>query len=66
MCCWIVQENLTEKLELEQFVCYMYGFLSTKSVNVVRSLMLRNKLVGESKQITKSSKVDLARLPPCH
>ena len=59
---WIVQEDLIHKLE--HFVCYMYGFPRVKSVNQVRTLMLK-KMVGEDRQLTKSSKVDLARLPPC-
>lgn len=59
---WNVEEDLVCKLE--QFVCYMYGFPRMKSVNEVRTVMLK-KMVGEDKQLTASSKVDLARLPPC-
>lgn len=59
---WAVHDDLVEKLE--HFVCYMYGFPRVKSVNQVRTMMLK-KMVGEDKHLTKSSKVDLARLPPC-
>ena len=40
------------------------GHARKKSVNSVRSIMLR-KMVGENKELTTKSKVDLSRLPPC-
>lgn len=43
----------------------MYGYSRETSVNVVRSKMLK-KMVGEDNDLTKNSKVDLSRLPPCH
>ena len=42
----------------------MYGRAREKSVNVVRSIMLK-QMVGEDEQLTTKSKVDLSRLPPC-
>lgn len=51
--------------QLEQFTCLMYQQSRESSVNVVRAKMLRT-MVGEDKHLTSKSKVDLARLPPCH
>lgn len=59
---WGVSEDTMEKLE--QFVCFMYGFPRIKHVNEVRSIMLQ-KMVGEGKELNASSKVDMAKLPPC-
>lgn len=42
----------------------MYGHVREKSVNSVRSIMLR-KMIGEDETLTTRSKVDLSRLPPC-
>jgi len=42
----------------------MYGYAREKSLNTVRSIMLK-KMVGEDEQMTTKSKVDLSRLPPC-
>ena len=42
----------------------MYGHTRDKSLNTVRSAMLK-KMVGENKVLTNKSKVDLSRLPPC-
>ena len=50
--------------ELEEFVCFLYGFSRVKEVNKVRALMLK-KMVGDGETIRSSSKVDLSRLPPC-
>lgn len=50
--------------DIEAFTCLMYGQARVKSVNVVRSIMLK-KMVGEDEQLTTKSKVDLSRLPPC-
>ena len=50
--------------DIEAFTCLMYGQAREKSVNAVCSIMLK-KMVGEDKQLTTKSKVDLARLPPC-
>uniref|UniRef100_UPI00358DFFF2 uncharacterized protein isoform X2 n=1 Tax=Myxine glutinosa TaxID=7769 RepID=UPI00358DFFF2 len=51
--------------QLEQFTCLMYGQSRESSVDVVRAKLLR-KMVGEDKKLTSKSKVDLARLTPCH
>ena len=59
---WDIDELLID--ELEQFVCFMYGFQRMQSVNAVRALMLK-KMVGDGDTITRTSKVDLSRLPPC-
>ena len=50
---------------VEKFTCVMYGLGRESSVDIVRAKMLR-KMVGEDKTLTSKSKVDLARLPPCH
>ena len=42
----------------------MYGYTREKSVNSVRTAMLK-KMVGEDELLTTKSKVDLSRLPPC-
>ena len=42
----------------------MYGYAREKSLNTVRSLMLK-KMVGEDTRLTVKSKVDLSRLLPC-
>ncbi len=42
----------------------MYGYAREKSINAVRSIMLK-KMVGEDDELTMKSKVDLSRLPPC-
>ena len=43
---------------------YYYGHAREKSVNTVRSAMLK-KMVGKNEVLTSKSKVDLSRLPPC-
>ena len=50
--------------DIEALTCIMYGYAREKTVNGVRSLMLK-KMVGEGDQLTTKSKVDLSRLPPC-
>ena len=50
--------------DIEGFTCIMYGHVREKSVNSVRSIMLR-KMIGEDETLTTRSKVDLSRLPPC-
>ena len=42
----------------------MYGYTRKKSLNTVRSLMLK-KVVREDARLTAKSKVSLSRLPPC-
>ena len=42
----------------------MYGYACKKSLNTVRSLMLK-KVVREYVRLTAKSKVNLSRLPPC-
>lgn len=50
--------------DIEAFTCLMYGHAREKSVNNVRSSMLR-RMIGEDETLTTKSKVDLSRLPPC-
>ena len=59
---WTVDQDVIN--DLESFTCLMYGKGREKSVNDVRSIMLRN-MVGGSDQLTMKSKVDLSKLPPC-
>jgi hypothetical protein len=59
---WDVEVKLID--ELEEFTCIMYGYPRVKQVDTVRALMLK-KMVGEGDTLRSSSKVDLARLPPC-
>ena len=47
---WVVTDNLVN--ELEEFTCLMYGFPCTKSVNEVRSTMLK-KIVGKKSEEIK-------------
>ena len=49
---------------LEAFTCLMYGKPKEKSLNTVRSTMLK-KMVGSDEQLTAKSKINLSRLPPC-
>lgn len=51
--------------QIEHFTCLMYGQTHESSVDVVRGKLL-HKMVGEDEKLTTKSKVDLARLPPCH
>ena len=50
--------------DLEKFTCIMYGQTRESSVNAVRVKMLK-KMVGEDETISRKSKIDLARIPPC-
>ena len=59
---WTVKPQVID--EIEAFTCLMYGQAREKSVNAVRSIMLK-KMVGEDEQLTTKTKVDLSRLPPC-
>ena len=59
---WTVKPELIN--ELEEFTCLMYGYPKIKSVNVLRSFMLR-KMVGDNNIFSKTSRIDLSRLPPC-
>lgn len=59
---WSVEPKVMD--DIEAFTCLMYGQTREKSVNAVRGIMLK-KMVGEDKQLTTKSKVDLSRLPPC-
>ena len=43
----------------------MYGYAKDTSINLVRAKMLK-KMVGEDNDLTKESKIDLSKLPPCH
>ena len=60
---WTVKTEVLK--QLEQFTCLMYGQSRESSVDVVRAKLLR-KMVGEDEKLTSKSRVDLARLPPCH
>ena len=42
----------------------MYGYAKDNSINTVRAKMLK-KMVGEDNDLTKESKIDLSKLPPC-
>ena len=59
---WSVDQDVTD--ELKAFTYLMYGYTREKSVDSVRSIMLK-KMLGENEELTIRSKVDLARLPPC-
>ena len=59
---WSVKPEVID--DIERFTCLMYGQAREKSVNAVRSIMLK-QMVGEVEELTSKSKVDLSRLPPC-
>lgn len=59
---WEIDDKLVN--DLEEFVCLVYGFPRSKYVNMVHALTLK-KMVGENMTIIASSRVDLAKLPPC-
>ena len=59
---WEITDELV--CELEESVCFLYGFPSVKEVNKARAIMLK-RMVGEGEVIKSTSKVDLAKLPPC-
>ena len=59
---WLVKSEVMNAIKT--FTCLMYGQAQEKSVNAVRSIMLK-QMVGEDKQLMTKSKVDLSRLPPC-
>ena len=58
----IVPEDVTK--ELEELVYVMYGYVSQKLLNAVKTKMLK-KMVGEDEVLATRSKVDLSRFPPC-
>ena len=51
--------------QLEEFTCLMYGQNRESSMDGLLAKLLR-KIVGEDEKLTSKSKVNLARLPPCH
>ena len=59
---WNVDQKVTD--DIEAFTCLMYGQAREKSIDTVRSIMLK-KMVGEDEKLTTKSKVDFSRLPPC-
>ena len=59
---WSVKPEVVD--DIEAFTCLMYGQAREKSINAVRSIMLK-QMVGEDEKLTTKSKVDLSRLPPC-
>ena len=59
---WSVSDELYEGLEA--FTCLMYGSTRICTVNELRASMLR-KMVGDDDKLSKKSKVELSRLPPC-
>ena len=58
---WSVKPEVID--DIERFTCLMYGQARVKSVNAVRSIMLK-QMVGEDEELTPKTKVDLSRLPP--
>ncbi|XP_063959228.1 uncharacterized protein LOC135154916 [Lytechinus pictus] len=59
---WSVEPEVLD--DIEAFTCLMYGHAREKSVNAVRSIILK-QMVGDDERLTSKSKVDLSRLPPC-
>ena len=59
---WNVSPNIISWVE--EFTCLIYGYPKDTSVNVVRTKMLK-KMVGENVTLSRKSKVDLSRIPPC-
>ena len=59
---WHVTADMAN--DIEAFTCLMYGYVREKSIDSVRSTMLK-KMVGEDEKLTTKSKIDLSRLPPC-
>ena len=59
--------NIGDKVqnELEEFTCLMYGDPREKSVNKLRGKMLQKMVGGKNVKLTKKSKIDLSRIPPC-
>ena len=53
---WSVDREVMD--DLEAFTCLMYGHAWEKSVNTVRSIILK-KMVGKYEELTTKSKVDL-------
>ena len=53
---WNVKPSVFK--ELEEFICFLYGYGRIRKVNEVRAAMLR-KMVGEGEQLNPKSKVDL-------
>ena len=49
---------------LEAFTCLMYGSTRICTVNELRASMLR-KMVGDDDRLSKKSRLELSRLPPC-
>lgn len=60
---WSIEEEVID--DLEAFTCLMYGQAKEKSLNSVRSIMLKKMVGSTDEQLTTKSKVDLSRLPPC-
>ena len=52
-------------LQLEEFVCFMYGHSKTKSLDQARFIMLHKATGGNNGSLKHVKKVDLAKLPPC-
>ena len=59
---WDVSPSIAR--DLEEFTCILYGKARQKSVNAVRSVILK-EMVGEDEKLTMKFMVDLSRLPPC-
>ena len=51
--------------QLEEFTCLMYEQNRESSMDALRAKFL-SKIVVEDEKLTSKSKIDLARLPPCH
>lgn len=59
---WTVPPDVLNAVE--EFTCSLYGYPRETSVNSVRVQML-NKMVGEDDNLSRKSKVDLSKIPPC-
>ena len=60
---WNLESHVLK--QLEEITSLMYGQNRESLADVVRAKLLR-KMMGEDKKLTCKSKVDLARLTPCH
>ena len=50
--------------DLEEFTCLMFGYQQEKSINTVRSKMIK-QMAGENTKLSSKSKVDFSKHPPC-
>ena len=59
---WIIDEDTY--LQIEMFICCLYGYPKTSQINDVRLLLLKKKCV-ENDKLDSSKNIDLGALPPC-